>query len=99
MSNNTSLHEHIHTHKIQVEPQPFSSKLQSTKLHIALAMSATSSLFLWTKRMNASEWINFSKWIFGIYATGNVGQKAAEHLRSNGIVVSQLPRVEKIVEK
>lgn len=62
-------------------------------------MSATSSVFLWTKRMNANEWINFNKWIFGIYATGNVGQKAAEHLRTNGIVVSQLPKIERLVEE
>ena len=49
--------------------------------------------------MNAGEWINFNKWIFGIYATGNVGQKAAEHYRANGMVVQQLPMTEQIVEK
>merc|ERR1712226_757976 len=43
-----------------------------------------SSGFLFLKRMKAEEWVNFNRWIFGIYAAGNVTTKAADAWRENG---------------
>merc|ERR1712110_642052 len=35
--------------------------------------------------MNADQWINFNKWMFGIYATGNVADKGVNTLQSNAM--------------
>ena len=34
--------------------------------------------------MKAEEWINFNKWIFGIYAAGNVSSHATHAWEANG---------------
>ena len=53
-------------------------QFQSKKLYSLCGLVTLSSGFLWTKRMKAEEWINFNKWIFGIYGAGNVSAKATE---------------------
>lgn len=47
-------------------------------------MTASTGLLL-AKRLPPAEWVSFNKWMFGIYATGNVGAKAVQ----NGINLTQ----------
>ena len=58
---------------------------RSRKFYMLCGLVTVSSGFLWAKRMNAEEWINFNRWVFGIYAAGNVTTKAADAWKENGM--------------
>lgn len=44
------------------------------KLLFALILMLVASGFVWYDKINGQQWIDFMKWIFGIYAGGNIGE-------------------------
>ena len=58
--------------------QTFSTNFKSRKFHVLVGLISLSSCFLYAEKMTAQEWIDFNKWIFGIYAAGNVTTKATD---------------------
>ena len=59
-----------------------SNKFSSRKFRIVLAMSSVSTVLLWYEKLNSEEWTHFNKWLFGIYAAGNVSSKGVEAVHS-----------------
>jgi uncharacterized membrane-anchored protein YjiN (DUF445 family) len=49
-------------------------QLKSKKLLFAMLLFVASIVFVATKQACFGEWAEFVKWIFGIYAAGNVGE-------------------------
>lgn len=47
------------------------------KLAFALVLCLISTVFVFANNMTSAEWLEFQKWIFGIYAGGNVGEYVA----------------------
>ena len=61
------------------------TQLQSKKLMFAMILFLASIVFVATNQADFSQWSEFVKWVFGIYAAGNVG----EHVSNKGINVGQ----------
>ena len=61
------------------------SQLQSKKLMFAMILFIASIIFVATNQADFSQWAEFVKWVFGIYAAGNVG----EHVSNKGVNVGQ----------
>ena len=51
--------------------------LKSRKLLCAGICFVSATIALWIGHADFSEWGDFVKWIFGIYAAGNVGEHVA----------------------
>lgn len=52
-----------------------SAKLNSRKLFYGGALSFTSTILLICGYTSPEMWVDLNKWVFGIYATGNVASK------------------------
>jgi len=50
------------------------TQLQSKKLMLAVVLFIASIVFLLTEYADFGQWADFVKWVFGIYAAGNVGE-------------------------
>ena len=50
--------------------------LGGRKILFALILMVGASIFLGIEKIDSAQWVDFMKWIFGIYAGGN----AAEHI-------------------
>lgn len=61
------------------------TQLQSKKLMFAMILFLASIVFVATNQADFSQWSEFVKWVFGIYAAGNVG----EHVSNKGVNVGQ----------
>lgn len=48
--------------------------LGGRKLSFALIVTVIASVFVWFGKCTAADWVDFIKWVFGIYAGGNVGE-------------------------
>ena len=48
--------------------------LGGRKLAFALIVTLIASVFVWFGKCTAADWVDFMKWVFGIYAGGNVGE-------------------------
>ena len=48
--------------------------IQSRKLLVAIALFITSITFVVLGKSDFVQWAEFIKWVFGIYAAGNVGE-------------------------
>ena len=57
------------------------TQLQSKKLAFAVLLFVSSVIFVATGQADFGQWSEFVKWVFGIYAAGNVG----EHVSNKGI--------------
>lgn len=57
------------------------TQLQSKKLMFAMILFLASIVFVATGQADFGQWAEFVKWVFGIYAAGNVG----EHVSNKGI--------------
>tara|TARA_R100000030_G_scaffold70585_2_gene54205 strand:+ start:354 stop:515 length:162 start_codon:yes stop_codon:yes gene_type:complete len=51
----------------------------------AMILFLASIVFVATNQADFSQWSEFVKWVFGIYAAGNVG----EHVSNKGVNVGQ----------
>ena len=56
-------------------------QLKSKKLMFAMILFITSIVFVAINKADFTQWADFVKWVFGIYAAGNVG----EHVSNKGI--------------
>lgn len=56
-------------------------QLSSKKLVLALLLFIASVIFLLTEYALFSEWSDFVKWIFGLYAAGNVGEHVSTKMK------------------
>ena len=54
------------------------NRFSSRKFRILLLMSGVSTVLLWYEKLNSQEWTHFNKWLFGIYAAGNVSSKGID---------------------
>jgi len=54
--------------------------LASKKLVCAGVCFAAASVFVVLGKAEFQAWADFTKWIFGIYAAGNVGEHASKNL-------------------
>ena len=61
------------------------TQLQSKKLMFAVILFLASIVFVAIGQGDFGQWAEFVKWVFGIYAAGNVG----EHVSNKGINVGQ----------
>ena len=61
------------------------TQLQSKKLMFAMILFLASIVFVATNQADFGQWSEFVKWVFGIYAAGNVG----EHVSNKGVNVGQ----------
>jgi len=48
--------------------------VQSRKLLVAIVLFITSFTFVVLGKSDFTQWAEFIKWVFGIYAAGNVGE-------------------------
>lgn len=55
--------------------------MKSRKLWAFILMELFSIGLLLKGVMTADQWIDFTKWIFGLYAAGNVGEHFSEKLK------------------
>ena len=55
-------------------------QLKSKKLMFAMILFLASIVFVATNQADFGQWSEFVKWVFGIYAAGNVG----EHVSNKG---------------
>jgi len=51
------------------------------KLFFAIVLLTIASTMLWFNKVDSIQWIDFMKWIFGIYASGNVTEHIAKAIR------------------
>ena len=74
------------TEKITTAPSnhPFKGRKFATMTGLIVASTG----LLWFKRLPSAEWVNFNKWVFGIYAGGNVGSKTVSIIKDSGLKVS-----------
>lgn len=49
-------------------------KLKSRKLLIVSILFVVATVFLATSFLTGAQWIDFIKWLFGLYVAGNVGE-------------------------
>ena len=64
----------------EIQEESLKTKLKSRKLHITLVGFVVATSFLWIGPLSGSEWVEFTKWLFGIYVTGN----SLEHFSKRG---------------
>tara|TARA_Y100000310_G_scaffold299812_1_gene334966 strand:+ start:466 stop:648 length:183 start_codon:yes stop_codon:yes gene_type:complete len=57
---------------------------KSRKLLILLSLLVISSTMVFAGHGDFSTWQEFAKWLFGIYATGNVGEHIANNIKARG---------------
>ena len=69
------------------------AQLQSKKLMFAMILFLASIVFVATGQADFSQWAEFVKWVFGIYAAGNVG----EHVSNKGINITVMESEEESV--
>ena len=60
---------------------PFKGRKFATMSGLIVASTG----LLWFKRLPSAEWVNFNKWVFGIYAGGNVGSKTVSMVKESGL--------------
>ena len=53
------------------------SSFKSRKLLCALALFIVATVFVFIGQTDFQGWSDFVKWVFGIYAAGNVGEHVA----------------------
>jgi hypothetical protein len=51
------------------------------KLFFAIILLLISSVMIWFDKIDSTQWIDFMKWIFGIYAGGNVTEHIAKAIK------------------
>ena len=56
--------------------------LASKKLMCAGLCFTAATVFVLAGKADFTGWAEFTKWIFGIYAAGNVGEHASKNLNS-----------------
>ena len=54
------------------------TQLQSKKLMFAMILFLASIVFVATNQADFGQWSEFVKWVFGIYAAGNVGEHVSK---------------------
>ena len=54
---------------------------KSRKLLCALALFITATVFVVIGQTDFQGWYDFVKWVFGIYAAGNVGEYTASKIK------------------
>ena len=60
------------------------SKIKSRKLWVAMGLFVVSTCLLVLAYVENQQWIDMAKWVFGIYAGGNVGEHAADAIKRQG---------------
>lgn len=58
-------------------------KLTSRKLHVAIVGFVSATLFFYFGMLPPDLWVELIKWLFGLYAIGNVGEHIANSLKRN----------------
>lgn len=62
----------------------YDSILESRKLWLFLMLFLVSSAYVWFgKGITFVEWADFQKWLFGIYASANIGEHVATNMATN----------------
>ena len=69
----------------EISEESLKAKLKSRKLHVTLAGFLVSTFFLWMGPLSGSEWVDFTKWLFAIYVTGN----SLEHFSKRGLKIQK----------
>ena len=59
------------------------SSFKSRKLLCALALFIAATVFVFIGQTDFQGWSDFVKWVFGIYAAGNVGEHVASKVEIN----------------
>ena len=63
--------------------------LKSRKLLCAIALFIVATVFVFIGQTDFQGWSDFVKWVFGIYAAGNVGEHTANNIKiRNGHSIS-----------
>jgi len=57
---------------------------KSRKLLCALALFTAATVFVFIGQTDFEGWSDFIKWVFGIYAAGNVGEHVANKKEQTG---------------
>ena len=57
------------------------TQLKSKKLMFAILLFITSVTFVALGKADFTDWADFIKWVFGIYAAGNVGEHASKKIK------------------
>jgi len=53
---------------------------KSRKLIAVSVLFVTATTFLYTGTLSPADWVEFNKWIFAAYVTGNVGEHYTKRL-------------------
>jgi type IV secretory pathway VirB2 component (pilin) len=53
------------------------------KLFFAIILMIIASVMTWFSKLESIQWIDFMKWIFGIYAGGNVTEHIAKAIKKD----------------
>lgn len=56
----------------------------SRKLWFAIFVMVVSTVAMFLSKSDFDQWSEFAKWIFGIYASANVGEHVTNVLKKNG---------------
>lgn len=51
------------------------------KLFFAIVLLLIATIMVWEVKIDSAQWIDFMKWIFGIYASGNVTEHIAKSIK------------------
>lgn len=54
---------------------------KSRKFWLMMLLFVTATLMFYLYRLESGEWVEFVKWIFGIYAVGNVGEHVSKNIK------------------
>lgn len=55
-------------------------KFKSRKLYAAIVVFIVASICLYFDKATFDQWSDFIKWVFGLYAAGNVGEHISDKL-------------------
>ena len=69
------------------------SSFKSRKLLCAIALFITATVFVFISQTDFQGWSDFVKWVFGIYAAGNVGEHVANNKEQPGREPFAVPEV------
>lgn len=61
------------------------NRLGGRKLCVMATLFLAVTILLMASKVDAAQWIDFVKWVFGIYAFGNVGEHATNVLKKGGV--------------
>ena len=54
----------------------------SRKLFFAILLTVIMTVFVMIDKAIVQNWIDFEKWVFGLYAAGNIGEHMSNKMKS-----------------